>query len=570
MSPDAIVQLCCAATHGAPIPLVPSRTPRWRKAAVAVVAFLVTLELTLQIGALVMAMFLPPAERAGPGPVLCVGDSFTFGVGATSPASSYPGQLTAALAARGLPGIAVSNAGFPGQHSGDVLSKLPGQLTPTTKVLCVLVGANDSWRHPARVDPAELAAQATTSTGSSFQWCWRTARLFQLITQFDAKAWQQTGDGKAAAKFEANIATAADQTAAAMENGFLALAKCGLVTSNAPTGRYAPDRTLPSARNDAFRQRMEAGDFPQACATAEQSAHDHPDSPLALQQVVAAAARTGQRDKALAAIDRLVKLGKTHPTAAATECLADAYLTSGQPDLAIATAAQRIAEQPLSIVAWDSLQQAAFVLGRREDALQAMPETFRLLGRSQPSRSAFIARNFARFWLESDPDKATGLLVGAWLVDRNVEETRIAFMVAAPVIERRRFEAAVAAIGDAEHAALRVLAAILDDVYAGKGADEWGTVLREHLVAMHALAQRRGITMVILGYPFHQQQVEQNQRAAAQALGVPFVAIGERFDRELRTRTVVDLFVPDGHCNDAGYAILAEMVAQAVAPLLTK
>ncbi len=544
---------------------------RWRKPLVAVVVFLVTLELVLQIGALAMAMFFAPPGQATNGAVLCVGDSFTFGVGARSPATSYPGQLTAALAARGMPGVAVTNAGFPGQHSGDVLSKLQSQLTPSTKVVCVLVGTNDSWRHPVRVDLAELAREQTTaSTGSGFQWRWRTARLFQLLTRFEANTWQQSGDGKATTTIAATAATTAGPTPEDTAIGFAALARCGLVTDNARIGRYEPDRTLPSPRNDEFWRLMNTGDFAQACVSAEQSARDHPDSPLALQQVVAAAARTGQRDKAMAAVDRLVELCKAKPTAAATECLAQAYVTSGQPELAMATARHRIAEQPLSIMAWDSLQQAAFVLGRREDAVQAMPETIRLLGRSNPPRSGFIARNFARWWLESDPDKATGLLVGAHFVDANVEETRISFMVAASTIERRQFEAAVAAIGNPARASTRVLAAILDEVYAGKGADLWGTVLREHLLVMHDLAQRRGIELVILSYPFQQPLVEQKQREAAQALGVPFLPIRERFDRELQTRPREDLFVADGHCNDSGYALIAEMVAEVVLPLLAR
>src|SRR5678810_941134 len=94
------------------------RTPptmRWRKVLLAVAIFLVTLELTLQIGALAMALFGPHQGPTTHATVLCVGDSFTFGVGASSPATSYPSQLTTTLAARGLPGVVVSNAGFPGQ-----------------------------------------------------------------------------------------------------------------------------------------------------------------------------------------------------------------------------------------------------------------------------------------------------------------------------------------------------------------------------------------------------------------------------------------------------------------------
>ena len=239
-------------------------------------------------------------------------------------------------------------------------------------------------------------------------------------------------------------------------------------------GRYEPDRTLPVARNDAFRRRMQAGDFAPACDVAEQSAREFPESPLAWQQVVTAAVQVGQREKALAAVERLVQLVKAKPSGAGAECLVDAYLTSGQPELAIAAARQRIAQQPLSIVAWDSLQQAAFVLGRREDALQAMPEVLRLMGQTDPVRSGFIVRHLARWWMENEPQKAAALLLAAFLLDGNAEETRIAGMVAAPIMKREHFDRALAGLVGASPAACRTFAAVLDEVYADKDAETWG------------------------------------------------------------------------------------------------
>jgi len=66
---------------------------RWRKALLATLTFLIALELALQVGALAMAWFVPARAAADGASVLCVGDSFTFGIGARSPATSYPGQL---------------------------------------------------------------------------------------------------------------------------------------------------------------------------------------------------------------------------------------------------------------------------------------------------------------------------------------------------------------------------------------------------------------------------------------------------------------------------------------------
>jgi lysophospholipase L1-like esterase len=51
-------------------------------------------------------------------------------------------------------------------------------------------------------------------------------------------------------------------------------------------------------------------------------------------------------------------------------------------------------------------------------------------------------------------------------------------------------------------------------------------------------------------------------------LGVPLVRVRSRFDRELKAVERDTLFVADGHCNDQGYAIMAEEVAKVVATLL--
>ena len=63
---------------------------------------------------------VPVAESsAGPFRILCVGDSFTFGVGAP-PGGSYPAQLESVL-----PGAQVINAGLPGTSSPALRKRLP-------------------------------------------------------------------------------------------------------------------------------------------------------------------------------------------------------------------------------------------------------------------------------------------------------------------------------------------------------------------------------------------------------------------------------------------------------------
>ena len=56
---------------------------------------------------------------------------------------------------------------------------------------------------------------------------------------------------------------------------------------------------------------------------------------------------------------------------------------------------------------------------------------------------------------------------------------------------------------------------------------------------------------------------------AAEEAGAGFVPVMSRFGQELKRRARNELFVRDGHCNDAGYALMAELVAPAVAAALT-
>src|SRR4051812_37239704 len=93
----------------------------WGLAAFAGV--LVSLEVLLQAGALAASVMYrhdaaaaPPREPV----VLCLGDSFTYGLGASDPAKSYPRQLETLLHQRGLEWRVV-NGGWPGRNSRDLL-----------------------------------------------------------------------------------------------------------------------------------------------------------------------------------------------------------------------------------------------------------------------------------------------------------------------------------------------------------------------------------------------------------------------------------------------------------------
>ncbi|MSR47178.1 MAG: SGNH/GDSL hydrolase family protein [Planctomycetes bacterium] len=124
------------------------------------------LELALQLGYAIVSWVAHDRDgdlRVGePCAVLCVGDSFTFGLGATDPDHSYPAALERALVARPCRGRSqVVNAAWPGSSSREVLLELERRLqTMGPAAVAVLARANDLWRRPEPVDGEAMAADA--------------------------------------------------------------------------------------------------------------------------------------------------------------------------------------------------------------------------------------------------------------------------------------------------------------------------------------------------------------------------------------------------------------------------
>ncbi|MFN7695032.1 MAG: GDSL-type esterase/lipase family protein [Burkholderiales bacterium] len=120
-------------------------TPSRRQALVRLGGWLAAAPLTAGL----MACSRPPVkgERVPPGaPVLALGDSLTYGTGATA-GTAYPAVLA------GLTGWQVVNAGVPGHVSAQALERLPGLLNEHRPALVLLgIGGNDFLR---RLDEAQ-------------------------------------------------------------------------------------------------------------------------------------------------------------------------------------------------------------------------------------------------------------------------------------------------------------------------------------------------------------------------------------------------------------------------------
>ena len=99
------------------------------------------------------------------------------------------------------------------------------------------------------------------------------------------------------------------------------------------------------------------------------------------------------------------------------------------------------------------------------------------------------------------------------------------------------------------------------------GAKQWRQVLNKHLISTAGMVREHGARTVFVSYPFYGES-EDVLHATALETNEGFVNIRKRFDRELKTKSREELFALDGHCNDAGYAIVAEEVSNAILALL--
>ena len=121
--------------------------------ALGFILFLVMIEIWLQVASnlflrfhkwenasTALESFVPGAKPAKT--LYFLGDSFTYGVGASKPEKSYPGQFCQLLADHGNE-LQCKNLGFPGTSSRDHLQAM--EKLPRSSLIFLRTGSNDRW-----------------------------------------------------------------------------------------------------------------------------------------------------------------------------------------------------------------------------------------------------------------------------------------------------------------------------------------------------------------------------------------------------------------------------------------
>ncbi len=459
------------------------------------------------------------------GAILCVGDSFTEGVGATR-GFSYPHQLAARLRRQGH-GARVINAGHSGQNSTELLQSLPGLLADhQPRWVLVLVGSANTWDfYGFREHAEEYRVRGLLRDGLANTRLVRLARLVvarRRFTQLDRRF------------------------IAAMEEVLGHAARPGPGPRNPGGGTPSADQHDP---HDGFQgaaprnHRQHAVPIP----TERELGPRTPELELLLSRAAEALER-GDSDQAerllYRALDQrpvdtaLSMLLARHHLGLQEHELAEAWaeraiMASGATDVEI------LLEVAALHIAVGRPYKARGVLQRAESLPLRDPDQMERLALSW---EAILAYPEAARWLEAAVQHRPG--------DSELHH-RLAMLHRAMGAEQIASSWEARAPGPA-----RVAPASERFERASGASERW---LGADLVTIVELVEASGATPVLQTYPNHPISYVARELALERSL----LLVDHEAVFTARPDTA-NLFVPDGHCNDAGYGLMADELARAL------
>jgi lysophospholipase L1-like esterase len=485
------------------------------------------------------------AEKAS---VLCVGDSYTFGIGASTPQRSYPSRLQERLVEALHEEVKVVNAGWPGQDSRDVLTTLGDRIRSCSpRVVCVLVGCNDRWNRPQLADPESLGA----ATGYRFRW--RTWRLLQLLLR---------GFGV----LHESLPEPDQPPTAAMVESATALIREAGISVGKQQAEYPPALAADSRLQvDESRKALENRDYRAALKIAQGVLEKGPCLP-ALALAAMSHVKLGESEDAMRFVRQLRDAHAQRPSIETFENLGQALNSIGSADEQLQLLKSGVEQFPLAIGLWNQLAAAVFV---RDVEAAAVP--FQRCLELSPRIEVWSKHQVSalgRTLAKSKPAQAAMLLSAALLLEGQARgHVWGCYQVASSDLKSEQFSSLFTFQG-IDDRGRRLLREAHAEVF-GSGAKQWHAVLKSHLDLIADVVQAGGAKPVFLWYPF-KCEGESALLAAADERHLDLLPMRYRFEKELETKVRADLFVSDGHCNDAGYAVMAEEVAKVVSPMLRK
>lgn len=517
------------------------RRARWVLGIGALCFAAALLEAALQAGSYVVwQRNRQPVPVVGGRSALCVGDSWTFGMGSSDPLSrSYPARVQALLRTGGLADAAVVNGGQSGQNSRDVLERLPSQLAQfQPRVVCVLVGQNDYWSQPERLaDGGQPPVDH-----SAYRFRWRLPRLF---------AWAMGGLRGAGIEPKAeprDPAAWAKRAVPPAENPY---------RGEAVRWTWSPEIQAEKEAGYAARAR---NDWPATLARFTKAATLSPDDPQARQSLAQAYRELGQLDQAARELDWLRATRAAGGGYLVTESLAWALADAGRWQENRELLTDALTRYPESATLWRLRGEAEFQLGDADAALRSLERSLAI----GFDRWTWFTRYKVHFVTRGDLDAALQAVFGCYAVDNDAEATGNWLLAIAEGRPEHLARAAEVAKSFGEDAAVRGrLATIVADLGRRQAVAAPESVLAQHLERTVVAIRNAGAQPLLLTYPWPAPASAVLRRVAREH-DVRLVDLEAEFPSRIVGVDVATLRASDGHCNDAGYEIMAAIVADAV------
>jgi lysophospholipase L1-like esterase len=511
------------------------------------VATLLLLELVMQIGSVAvwyMQRKPLPEVKVGDQMILCVGDSWTHGMGSTDTATrSYPAVMESMLRERtGQPWV-VANCGQAGQNSRDVLQRLSGQLAEfRPKIVCVLIGTNDSWTKP---EPLPVDEQSTGVDHRSYRFRWRLPRLVAWI----AGRLSGTGEAPAAAATRTGPEWARRQPV--QDNPYWQTERANWETTAETQALKSEGWRLTSAK-----------DIPGALRSFSAAIEACPEDAQSRWMLAVLQRQAGHNDAAQQELVWLRAKHAQHDDFWSGTCLAQALHACGQFQESLDVAKKLTDRFPLDGSLWRLRAENEFFLGNSDDAARSIEEAMRCW----PDQWNYHLRSKIYLLGKNDVAEALRSALAAYVAlnDANLLEQLLLTMGGLKVVERAR---PLAAALDCPPDVRARIQRVIDDVVRGLTVDTVALVLQGHLGRIITTCRNAGASPVLLTYPVPGHGAEPSLRSAAAEEGVPFVELRQLFDEKRGARTWEDLKALDGHCNDDGYYLMADIVTDALIEL---
>jgi lysophospholipase L1-like esterase len=530
----------------APLPVIRHSAARVRARVLlflsATVSVLVLVELLLQGAALaVWWAQRPPTNAMTREVVLCIGDSWTQGMGSSDLGKfSYPAILDGILRDSVGAQWSVINGGLSGLNSRDVLERLPSQLRQfTPRVVCILVGQNDYWTRP---QPLPKQHAKDTPQHGFYRFRWRLPRLVPWAL-----------------------------------GNFFAVAQ---VQEHGRQGEEWLAR--PPKLERAYRKTKSDWQFsPEAQPTKEEgwqqrARGDREGALRSFLRVLELAPEDGQAHQALAVT--YSELGKRAPSQQHLDWLRNSYaatpgywfgssLVAALEGCGIWQEARDLLPPllerfPEDGVLWRQLANMEFFLGNHEAALAAAERAVSLW----PEAHTFLTLHKIHFLGRKDSAGAIDALFAGYLAVNDAEwlESRLRSMAKAELLD---LAVQRATAFPAEPPVSQRIQQIAQDARRSLDGAEASLILSQHLARMAVEIRESGARPVFLTYPVH-QQAEAVLRETAAELNLPFLEVRSLFQQQLGQRKWEQLRAPDGHCNDEGYRLMASVIAAGLQPIL--